>query len=410
MAREAGSSHLPERDMGGGSTQDMTHGQGAAGVGQAVRRAGDVNEDEDGNEDGDEDADGDGKMGMERGDGALPTPRGHAWRRCRRRSLPGRGGGSLKAAAAARRGTAEVRTEGGRWRRGAGPGRAVEVAARRRRMLKSCGRKLLLSLVGSMFTCLLVLMVEPPGRPGLARGEAGGAQRALQSLGAARPAGQGAPGLRSFADYFGRLSRARRELPAAPPSPPRPPAEDISPRDVFIAVKTTKKFHKARLELLLDTWISRNRDMVRSRPAGASGSAPLPASSLRAPPGYRGVPRSGWWLSGRGEMRVGFGKWERREELGRPSLSGQTQKALSSRGGFFSLSCFPLGKLRHGAGPFPPISFPHLPRAVPGAGQHWGLRLQPSLPGTPPSARADTFAVLQVLEPNLQEREKKAFP
>lgn len=129
-------------------------------------------------------------------------------------------------------------------------------------MLKSCGRKLLLSLVGSMFTCLLVLMVEPPGRPGLARGEAGGAQRALQSLGAARAAGQGAPGLRSFADYFGRLSRARRELPAAPPSPPRPPAEDITPRDVFIAVKTTKKFHKARLELLLDTWISRNRDMT----------------------------------------------------------------------------------------------------------------------------------------------------
>ncbi|XP_023792913.1 beta-1,3-N-acetylglucosaminyltransferase lunatic fringe [Cyanistes caeruleus] len=37
---------------------------------------------------------------------------------------------------------------------------------------------------------------------------------------------------------------------------------DISPRDVFIAVKTTKKFHKARLELLLDTWISRNRDMT----------------------------------------------------------------------------------------------------------------------------------------------------
>ncbi|XP_041893149.1 beta-1,3-N-acetylglucosaminyltransferase lunatic fringe isoform X1 [Corvus kubaryi] len=133
-------------------------------------------------------------------------------------------------------------------------------------MLKSCGRKLLLSLVGSMFTCLLVLMVEPPGRPGLARGEAGGAQRALQSLGAAAavapPAAQGPPGLRSFADYFGRLSRARRELPPAPPSPPRPPAEDISPRDVFIAVKTTKKFHKARLELLLDTWISRNRDMT----------------------------------------------------------------------------------------------------------------------------------------------------
>lgn len=182
-------------------------------------------------------------------------------------------------------------------------------------MLKSCGRKLLLSLVGSMFTCLLVLMVEPPGRPGLARGEAGGAQRALQSLGAARAAGQGAPGLRSFADYFGRLSRARRELPAAPPSPPRPPAEDITPRDVFIAVKTTKKFHKARLELLLDTWISRNRDMVRSRPAGANGTAPL-LPPLCAPSGSQGGFEAGLVaVGGGGEMRGGCGKRERRKEL-----------------------------------------------------------------------------------------------
>lgn len=156
-------------------------------------------------------------------------------------------------------------------------------------MLKSCGRKLLLSLVGSMFTCLLVLMVEPPGRPGLARGEAGGAQRALQSLGAAGQAAQGSGGLRSFADYFGRLSRARREVPAAPPSPPRPPAEDISPRDVFIAVKTTKKFHKARLELLLDTWISRNRDMVRSRPAG-QGRGPGGCHLCWLPARWHGAP------------------------------------------------------------------------------------------------------------------------
>lgn len=176
------------------------------------------------------------------------------------------------------------RAERGRRRRGAERSGGERTGGGR--MLKSCGRKLLLSLVGSMFTCLLVLMVEPPGRPGLARGEAGGAQRALQSLGAAAAvapqAAQGPPGLRSFADYFGRLSRARRELPAAPPSPPRPPAEDISPRDVFIAVKTTKKFHKARLELLLDTWISRNRDMVRGWGDGdgemGMGTVPVPAA------------------------------------------------------------------------------------------------------------------------------------
>ncbi|NXA56146.1 RFNG acetylglucosaminyltransferase, partial [Nothocercus julius] len=35
--------------------------------------------------------------------------------------------------------------------------------------------------------------------------------------------------------------------------------EDISARDIFIAVKTTRKHHRSRLELLLQTWISRTR-------------------------------------------------------------------------------------------------------------------------------------------------------
>lgn len=32
--------------------------------------------------------------------------------------------------------------------------------------------------------------------------------------------------------------------------------------DVFIAVKTTKRFHQSRMELLLDTWITRAREQV----------------------------------------------------------------------------------------------------------------------------------------------------
>lgn len=32
--------------------------------------------------------------------------------------------------------------------------------------------------------------------------------------------------------------------------------------DVFIAVKTTRRFHQSRMELLLDTWISRAREQV----------------------------------------------------------------------------------------------------------------------------------------------------
>ncbi|XP_066114924.1 beta-1,3-N-acetylglucosaminyltransferase manic fringe isoform X2 [Saccopteryx bilineata] len=37
----------------------------------------------------------------------------------------------------------------------------------------------------------------------------------------------------------------------------RPP--ELQLRDVFIAVKTTRAFHRSRLELLLDTWVSRTR-------------------------------------------------------------------------------------------------------------------------------------------------------
>lgn len=36
----------------------------------------------------------------------------------------------------------------------------------------------------------------------------------------------------------------------------------LTPEDIFIAVKTTKRFHQSRMELLLDTWISRIREQV----------------------------------------------------------------------------------------------------------------------------------------------------
>lgn len=144
-------------------------------------------------------------------------------------------------------------------------------------MLTSCGKKLLLSLLGSTLTCLLVLMGEQPSGHGallLRRGSQGWAP-------SGEPPGQepDPPQLRSFSGYFSQLSRAKREEaggggsqgPAGgrrrqqQPPAPAAPREEISPRDVFIAVKTTKKFHKARLELLLDTWISRHQEMVRGR-------------------------------------------------------------------------------------------------------------------------------------------------
>lgn len=46
-------------------------------------------------------------------------------------------------------------------------------------------------------------------------------------------------------------------------SAPSSGTSDLQLRDVFIAVKTTQAFHRSRLELLLDTWVSRTRQQVK---------------------------------------------------------------------------------------------------------------------------------------------------
>ncbi|XP_061064934.1 beta-1,3-N-acetylglucosaminyltransferase lunatic fringe isoform X1 [Eubalaena glacialis] len=143
-------------------------------------------------------------------------------------------------------------------------------------MLKRCGRRLLLALAGALLACLLVLTADPPPPPVPA--ERG--RRALRSLAGPSGAAPGpgleaaaAPGalvreVHSLSEYFSLLTRSRRDAgppPGSVPRPadghPRPPAEPLTPHDVFIAVKTTKKFHRARLDLLLETWISRHKEM-----------------------------------------------------------------------------------------------------------------------------------------------------
>lgn len=150
-------------------------------------------------------------------------------------------------------------------------------------MLKRCGRRLLLALAGALLACLLVLTADPPPPPVPA--ERG--RRALRSLagpvGAAPAPGLGAAAapaalareVHSLSEYFSLLTRARRDAgpqPGGASRPadghPRPQAEPLSPHDVFIAVKTTKKFHRARLDLLLETWISRHKEMVSPRGLG----------------------------------------------------------------------------------------------------------------------------------------------
>ncbi|XP_076583792.1 beta-1,3-N-acetylglucosaminyltransferase lunatic fringe-like [Chaetodon auriga] len=62
-----------------------------------------------------------------------------------------------------------------------------------------------------------------------------------------------------FSAYFRKLTRERRAMSGPPRrSAPSEPVEHLSPADLFIAVKTTGRYHRQRLELLLDTWISRN--------------------------------------------------------------------------------------------------------------------------------------------------------
>ncbi|KAG9343000.1 hypothetical protein JZ751_015217 [Albula glossodonta] len=151
-------------------------------------------------------------------------------------------------------------------------------------MLKSCGKKLAISIVGATVSCLVVLLVaaqhqviqvaEVP-----IESEVG--MRSLQSLdsmdtNAGAPSDQSselqsqdssqAASRKGFSAYFSKLTRDRRDIekPAsqAGSTTEATPAEDINPNDIFIAVKTTKKFHQSRLGLLLDTWISRNLQQV----------------------------------------------------------------------------------------------------------------------------------------------------
>ncbi|KAL1004952.1 hypothetical protein UPYG_G00052610 [Umbra pygmaea] len=60
-----------------------------------------------------------------------------------------------------------------------------------------------------------------------------------------------------ISSYFNELSRGKRSVYRTGEIPPTP-VEELRPTDLFIAVKTTQKYHNTRLKLLLDTWISRN--------------------------------------------------------------------------------------------------------------------------------------------------------
>lgn len=66
-----------------------------------------------------------------------------------------------------------------------------------------------------------------------------------------------------FSAYIRRLARERRPVSGPPRSSTPPPrVEHLSQADLFIAVKSTGRYHRPRLQLLLDTWISRSAQQV----------------------------------------------------------------------------------------------------------------------------------------------------
>lgn len=135
-------------------------------------------------------------------------------------------------------------------------------------MLKNNGKKAVISAASSACFCLLLLLLlAVQHHRAQLGGRAGAGSPSPLRDAAPDEEAQRAPGRRGISAYLSKLSRGRREadkpgrLSAAPADEP-PPAEDLGADDIFIAVKTTKKFHQSRLHLLMDTWISRNMQQV----------------------------------------------------------------------------------------------------------------------------------------------------
>ncbi|KAM4604041.1 beta-1,3-N-acetylglucosaminyltransferase lunatic fringe-like isoform 2-T2 [Polymixia lowei] len=104
---------------------------------------------------------------------------------------------------------------------------------------------------------LLIVAVGHPGSPVLDVAPLRNADKADKEPTAA-DSGSGSR-VKVFSAYFSKLARERRAISAPPRSrAPTGPVESLSPVDLFIAVKATGKYHRQRLDLLLETWISRN--------------------------------------------------------------------------------------------------------------------------------------------------------
>ncbi|XP_072889638.1 beta-1,3-N-acetylglucosaminyltransferase lunatic fringe-like [Hemitrygon akajei] len=112
--------------------------------------------------------------------------------------------------------------------------------------MRLCLKKVFLMISGATVTFLLLALVDYQRRGGSSgvKVNAGrlSAAPSVRGAGGDPPPGAVKPGLTSQGTH---------------PSERVPRQRKVELKDIFIAIKTTHKFHKSRLEVLLQTWISR---------------------------------------------------------------------------------------------------------------------------------------------------------
>lgn len=149
--------------------------------------------------------------------------------------------------------------------RGGGP-RGCSMSGSCLGLRKAC---FLLSVSAAALLLLLLPRGQPPAAPRRRPSPAAGPS------GPPGPGGSGVPGTRAgwrggAGGGPGAGAGGRGGGLAGSPQPGRkgrlgPAGERLELKDIFIAVKTTRKYHKSRLDLLLQTWISQARGQVRLR-------------------------------------------------------------------------------------------------------------------------------------------------
>uniref|UniRef100_A0A8D0FYG1 O-fucosylpeptide 3-beta-N-acetylglucosaminyltransferase n=1 Tax=Strix occidentalis caurina TaxID=311401 RepID=A0A8D0FYG1_STROC len=103
-----------------------------------------------------------------------------------------------------------------------------------------------------------------PRHPEAAAGQGRAGPRRRTPRGRDAERGRGGPGEQGAPGGGGGLAGSPQPARKGRPGPAAGSArESLELKDIFIAVKTTRKYHRSRLDLLLQTWISQARGQVR---------------------------------------------------------------------------------------------------------------------------------------------------